>query len=394
MACPTTVPGYVLVKFRKKICILSSFDTDYYEVRVDLAQILDAQSSSSSSSPNFELHCANLPSVMGTPGGKVFHDYYQAWVLLNDNVPFNIDDLRALAWRIACDFYHYIATSHDYVFNGIVPWGPEGITDLLEYTYTQNLMTTRVTTPPLNTYPEQFAHWDFQTCPTSNAWIYDVQCVNGKIVVTAVRPTFSGDGLDILPSNSSSSKSEAIERRLISVSDPFVIYEGGCCDCPGSSSTSSSSHSFSSSSSSRSSSMSGSSSSPSSSSQTCISPRCVPCCHMPNQWSATVSGVTIGSCLACAGTNGTGTMTYTQGLCSYSADGTTYQVSMSLGTVWNSTAFVPSSGCVARFLYPVGQVFNCCGPNTLNGVTSGSLGANCNGGTMVITPIGACNGAF
>jgi hypothetical protein len=179
---------------------------------------------------------AMASNAVGSPGGKTIHDTCPAYYLTSgSSSPQNLAQLRALAVEIAQDFYSYKQNAFDLVYNGIVNWGAEGLSDCLEFTYDPFDVQTRIISGPINSYPEEFMHYSYASTPSSSSTsrtpssssscgyfdgkltrLSDVQCVGGKLAVYKQVETY--------------------DCGLLAKVDPSEKdHEAGCCDCSGTS---------------------------------------------------------------------------------------------------------------------------------------------------------------
>lgn len=205
----------------------------------------------------------------GSEGTKIFHDQCPALMATaSSTTPINNSDLVALTTQIAKDYYAWENNKFSHVYDGVVAWDPRGQAHLITVTHDaegasfdaftevgqQATIRTKVSSLPMQWYPEELHHTDNpscsgqqslssmsspssapssltsqpsstpsspsspSTCPPANftyAFITDVLCVNGQLQIYGLVVT--------------------VENGMVTCTfGPEYLYNAGCCDCQGS----------------------------------------------------------------------------------------------------------------------------------------------------------------
>ncbi|SIN69100.1 hypothetical protein SAMN05444166_0148 [Singulisphaera sp. GP187] len=139
----SVMPARVTVRFQTRRCngAVSDSVPAWYIKTVNLADV--------------------LPDVgVGFNGEKLFHDSALALFNIGGTDPTNKTALDALATQIATDYAKWLTTSFDEAFPEIIAPTVDGLTDLIEWGYEIDQVSTRRLSAPWNAQPEELAHHD------------------------------------------------------------------------------------------------------------------------------------------------------------------------------------------------------------------------------------------
>lgn len=138
-----TLPASVRVAFPARVRLgIGCGAPTRYEVAVLPAEVLG-------SGFDFRTHPGHKRFRSSAPA--VFDDAADAG-------PANAAELLALARRVAYDYYRWRLVRRDVAYPGTVAYEPDGTADLVTWTYRDDEVVTRVTTPAYDVEPEDLVH--------------------------------------------------------------------------------------------------------------------------------------------------------------------------------------------------------------------------------------------
>lgn len=124
------------------------------------------------------LNLADFAGVSPHGGSRVYHD--TAVANYHAGSPTNATQLQNLTNQIATDAYRYAASRLDVVFNGVVPWTPEGLSDSIEWYHGTDGCATRVTRQAWNDQVEELLHFSVTGDPAVY-WDYAVAGIGSLV---------------------------------------------------------------------------------------------------------------------------------------------------------------------------------------------------------------------